>query len=190
MRAGEVMTRDVVTVRPDTSVREAARVMKELNVGALPVCDGQRLVGMVTDRDIVVRATADGMQPDNTLVLAVMTEEVCSCFEDDPVEKIERAMAGRQIRRVPVVDSDKRLVGIVALGDLADDRVPETEATLRSISHPAEPDRTENRTSALAEPPPRDSRFGSPLSLFACTGCIRRWIQGLTGPAKHSSEAI
>jgi CBS domain-containing protein len=154
MRAGEVMTRDVVTVRPDTSVREAARVMKELNVGALPVCDGQRLVGMLTDRDIVVRATADGMQPDTTLVLAVMTEEVCWCFEDDPVEKIEQAMAGRQIRRVPVVDSENRLVGIVALGDLADDRVPETEGTLRSISHPAEPDRTERQRDSDPPWPP------------------------------------
>jgi CBS domain-containing protein len=162
MRAGEVMTRDVVTVRPDTSVREAARVMKKLNVGALPVCDGQRLMGMLTDRDIVVRATADGMQPDTTLVLAVMTEEVCSCFEDDPVEKIERAMAGRQIRRVPVVDSENRLVGIVALGDLADDRVPETEKTLRSISHPAEPARTERQRDGDPPWPPYGQGTGDP----------------------------
>jgi CBS domain-containing protein len=162
MRAGEVMTRDVVTVRPDTSVREAARMMKKLNVGALPVCDGQRLMGMLTDRDIVVRATADGMQPDTTLVLAVMTEEVCSCFEDDSVEKIERAMAERQIRRVPVVDSENRLVGIVALGDLADDRVPETEKTLRSISHPAEPDRTERQRDGDPPWPPYGEGTGGP----------------------------
>ena len=141
MRAAEVMTRDVVTVRPDAMVREAARIMDELNVGALPVCDGRRLVGMLTDRDIVVRSTADGMRPDATPVQAVMTEEVCWCFEDDPVEKVEQAMAERQIRRMPVVDRDKTLVGMIALGDLATDRAPGTEEALRRISEPSEPDR-------------------------------------------------
>jgi len=76
MRAGEVMTRNVVTVRPDAMIREAAQMMDDLNVGALPVCDGRRLVGMITDRDIVVRSTADGMRPDATPVHAVMTDEV------------------------------------------------------------------------------------------------------------------
>ena len=104
MRADEVMTRDVITVRPDAMVREAARMMDELNVGALPVCDGRRLVGIVTDRDIVVRSPADGMRPDATPVQAVMPGEVCWCFADDPVEKIEDAMAPPQIRRPPVVD--------------------------------------------------------------------------------------
>jgi CBS domain-containing protein len=142
MRADEVMTRDVVSVRPDAMVREAARMMDELNVGALPVCDGWRLVGIVTDRDIVVRSTADGMRPDATPVQAVMTGEVCWCFEDDPVEKIEEAMAQRQIRRMPVVDRDKRLVGMIALGDLATDRAPGAGEALRRISQPSEPDRS------------------------------------------------
>ena len=142
MQAGEVMTRDVVTVRPDAMIREAARMMDELNVGALPVCDGRRLVGIITDRDIVIRSTADGMRPDATPVHAVMTEEVCWCFEDDGVEKIEDVMAGRQIRRMPVVDRDKRLVGMITLGDLATDRAPGAGDALRRISEPSEPDRS------------------------------------------------
>jgi CBS domain-containing protein len=141
MRAREVMTRDVVTVRPDASVRQAARVMDDLNVGALPVCDGRRLVGIVTDRDITVRATADGMQPDATPVHVVMTDNVCCCVEDDSVDEVEREMAQRQIRRLPVVDARDRLVGMLTLGDLAADRAPGTEEALRSISSPAEPDR-------------------------------------------------
>ena len=142
MRAGEVMTRNVVTVRPDAMVREAARMMDELNVGALPVCDGKRLVGIITDRDIVVRSTADGMRPDATPVHTVMTDEVCWCFENDSVEQIEDAMARRQIRRMPVVDQGKRLVGMITLGDLATDRAPGTDRTLRRISEPSEPDRS------------------------------------------------
>lgn len=142
MQAGEVMTTNVVTVRPDATVREAAAMMDDLNVGALPVCDGRRLVGILTDRDITVRATADGMRPDTTQVQAVMTDEVCWCFEDDDVGKIERAMARRQIRRMPVVDESKRLVGMIALGDLVTDHAPGAEDTLRSISNPSEPDRS------------------------------------------------
>ena len=93
MRAGEVMTRDVVTVRPDATLREAACLMDDLNVGALPVCDGRRLVGIITDRDITVRATADGMRPDATPVHVVMTDDVCWCFEDD-FDRRDRARDG------------------------------------------------------------------------------------------------
>jgi CBS domain-containing protein len=146
MQAGDVMTRDVVTVRPDAMIREAARMMDELNVGALPVCDGRRLVGIITDRDFVIRSTADGMRPDATPVHAVMTEEVCWCFEDDAVEKIEDAMARRQIRRMPVVDRDKRLVGMITLGDLATDRAPGAGDALRRISEPSEQDRSGRRS--------------------------------------------
>lgn len=142
MRAGDVMTRDVVTVRPDAMIREAARMMNEVNVGVLPVCDGRHLVGIITDRDIVVRSTADGMRPDATPVHVVMTSDVCWCREDDPVEKIEESMARRQIRRMPVVDQDKRLVGMIALGDLATDRAPGAGDALRRIAEPSEPDRS------------------------------------------------
>ncbi|MPZ34931.1 MAG: CBS domain-containing protein [Rhodospirillales bacterium] len=159
MRAGEVMTRDVVTVRPDATLREAACLMDDLNVGALPVCDGRRLVGIITDRDITVRATADGMRPDATPVHVVMTDDVCWCFEDDSIDEIEHEMARHQIRRLPVVDACKRLVGMLTLGDLADDRVRGTEDTLRSISRPAEPDRPrrrrgDGRAASRGEAPP------------------------------------
>ena len=145
MRAGEVMTRDVVTIHPDAIVRQAACMMDDLNVGALPVCDGWRLIGIITDRDITVRATADGMRPDVAPVEAVMTDDVCWCFEDDSIEEIESEMSRRQIRRMPVVDGRKRLVGMLSLGDLADDRVHGAGETLRSISSPAEPDRPRRR---------------------------------------------
>lgn len=152
MRAGEIMTRNVETIRPGASIREAARMMDELNVGALPVCHGARLVGIITDRDITVRATSDGMQPDRTPVHVVMTDDVCWCFEDDPIDQVEEQMARRQIRRMPVMDRSKRLVGLLTLGDLATDEAPGTERTLRSVSWPAEPDRT-GRTASYGDAP-------------------------------------
>ena len=141
MEATEIMTRNVVTVMPDATIREAARLMGDLDVGALPVCDGRRLLGIITDRDIVVRATADGMQPDRTSVRVVMTDDVCWCYEDDPVEEIQQEMSRRQIRRMPVLDGRDRRVGMVNLGDLAEENAPEADRTLRSISMPAELDR-------------------------------------------------
>jgi CBS-domain-containing membrane protein len=92
-----------------------------------------------------VRATANGMRPDATPVHVVMTDDVCWCFEDDSIDEIEHEMARHQIRRLPVVDGRKRLVGMLTLGDLADDHVRGAEDTLRSISRPAEPDRARRR---------------------------------------------
>ena len=107
MQVSDVMTGDVATVSPEASVREAARKMDQLNIGALPVCDGRRLVGVLTDRDIVVRSTAVGALPDATRVNDVMSEDVRWCFEHDPVEQVQRQMAQMQIRRLPVVDGEK-----------------------------------------------------------------------------------
>ena len=163
MRVADVMTRDVAVVSPQASVREAARRMDRLNVGALPVCDGARLVGIVTDRDITVRCTAAGAPPDRRRVCEVMTDDVRWCFEDDPLEEVEQEMAEVQIRRMPVVDGRKRLVGMLSLGDLAAVRAPGTEDTLRSISEPSAPDRSD-RLSARARGyrrirrPARDAR--------------------------------
>ncbi|MFZ5784103.1 MAG: CBS domain-containing protein [Pseudomonadota bacterium] len=151
MRAAELMTRDVAVVAPDASVREAARMMEQLNVGVLPVCDGRRLVGIVTDRDVTVRAIADGMLPDRTPVHMVMTEDVCWCLADDPVAVVQHEMARRRIRRVPVIDQDRRLIGMISMGDLATRQIPGAGETLRRISEPSEPDRS--RTT-------RDSSFG------------------------------
>lgn len=142
MRVADAMTRDVDVVSPTATVREAARKMDSLNVGVLPVCDGRRLVGILTDRDVTVRATSTGESPDNTRVQEVMSSHVRWCYENASAEEAERIMAEDQIRRLPVVDSDRNLVGIVSLGDLATDGAPDTGEALKQISEPSEPDRT------------------------------------------------
>ncbi len=113
-----VMSRDVRTVAPENTIREAARIMAEADVGALPVSNGDRLAGMVTDRDIAVRAVAVGKGPDTT-VGDVMTHDVLYCHEDEDISHVGENMADTQVRRLPVVDVDKRLVGIVSLADIA-----------------------------------------------------------------------
>ena len=131
----DVMTSDVKVVRPDESVQKAAAIMSEQDVGALPVCDGTRLKGMITDRDIAVRAVASGRGVD-TLVQEVMTEEIIWCSEDDDLQDLLKRMGNDQIRRVPVLDASRNLVGIVALGDLAIERDPGVDDALREISMP------------------------------------------------------
>jgi CBS domain-containing protein len=138
MQVSQILTRDVETIRPDTSVKEAAQRMRSMDVGALPVCDGSHLLGMVTDRDITIRITAEGRDANNTRVTEAMTPEVDFVFEDADVQEAARIMRDRQIRRLPVVSRDKRLVGIVSLGDLAvagDDRT--SGDTLQQISEPS-----------------------------------------------------
>ncbi len=118
MKISDIMTRNVRVVSPDRTIQEAARLMDEMNVGALPVCDGRRLRGMVTDRDITVRATAAGLPPDTTRVRDVMSDNVWWCFDDDDVDHIVELMSDHQIRRLPVVDGEG-LAGIVTIDDLA-----------------------------------------------------------------------
>jgi CBS domain-containing protein len=118
MQVGEVMTRNVPVLCPDDSLRVAAYKMDEFNVGALPVCDGERLIGIVSDRDITVRCTSIGASPDQTPVTEAMAGDVCWCFADDPIEEVEQVMIERHVRCMPVLDSRKRLVGIVSRGDL------------------------------------------------------------------------
>jgi CBS domain-containing protein len=151
MKISDIMTRNVRVVAPDRTIQEAARLMDEMNVGVLPVCDGRRLRGMITDRDITVRATAAGLPPDTTRVRDVMTDDVWWCFDDDDVGHIVQLMSDHQIRRLPVIDRDKHLVGIVALGDLATDSEGDASRALRRISSPSEPDRTGTLTSARAD---------------------------------------
>jgi CBS domain-containing protein len=119
MRVAEVMTADVVTIGPEASLSEAARRMRGLDVGPLPVSDGGRLVGMLTDRDIAVRATAEGCDPETTRVSDIMTRDVVCCFGEDDVREAARTMARYRKRRLVVVDASGRVVGIVSLGDLA-----------------------------------------------------------------------
>jgi CBS domain-containing protein len=144
----EVMTPDVSFVSPQESLLRAAQLMDELNVGALPVCDGQRLVGMVTDRDITVRGTAAGKAPDAAHVEEVMSTDVRWCFEDQPLDEVMQQMADTQIRRVPVISHDdaRHLIGIVSLGDIATKSASasklDVEDAMERIASPSEPDRT------------------------------------------------
>jgi CBS domain-containing protein len=120
MQVKEVMTRGAECTRPSASLQEAARKMRDLDVGLLPVCgDNDRLVGMITDRDITVRAVAEGEDPKTTCVQDVMTPDIAYCFEDQDVTEATELMKKNQIRRLVVLNRDKRLVGIVSLGDLA-----------------------------------------------------------------------
>jgi CBS domain-containing protein len=112
------MTRDVRTISPDRTIREAAQTMVAMDLGVLPVGENDRLVGMITDRDIAVRAVAEGKGSD-TPIREVMTQDVQYCFEDEDVDSVASNMGDIQVRRLPVLSRSKRLVGIVALGDLA-----------------------------------------------------------------------
>jgi CBS domain-containing protein len=136
MKVSDIMTRDVRLLKPDQTIREAANLMAEINAGALPVSENDRLVGMITDRDIVIRAVAQG-RPLDTKVAAVMSKEVLYCFDTDELEDVSRNMGKAQVRRLPVVNADKRLVGIVSLGDLARSEDPATIGrTVTRVSTP------------------------------------------------------
>jgi CBS domain-containing protein/sporulation protein YlmC with PRC-barrel domain len=143
MRLREVMTRQVEVVHPEATLWEAAQKMAMLDVGPLPVCTGDQLVGMLTDRDITVRATAEGRDPKITRVYEVMTPEAVYAFEDQDVSEAARLMEKHQIRRVAILNRDKQLVGIVSLGDLAVQLgdVQQAGETLERVSEPAEPKR-------------------------------------------------
>jgi CBS domain-containing protein len=143
MQLSEVMTPNVEVIHPDAPLQEAAALMKALDVGSLPVSDGNQMQGMLTDRDITIRATAEGRDPRQTRVREIMSSDVVYCFEDQPVEEGARLMEERQIRRLPILNRGRQLVGIVALGDLAlelsnDQKVGQV---LEAISEPAQPQR-------------------------------------------------
>ena len=124
MRISECMTRDVRLAEPRMTLREAAQLMAACDAGALPVGDNDRLVGMLTDRDITVRAVAEGKGPDTTVGEA-MTRDVCWCYEDERPEDVLQRMGEQQIRRMPVLNRSKRLVGIIAMADLTESADPE-----------------------------------------------------------------
>lgn len=131
-----IMSTNVRTIQPQESLRRAAQCMQELDVGALPVCDGERLLGMLTDRDIIVRGIADGLDPDTACVSDIMSPDVVTCSPDQDAEDAKRLMGERQLRRLPVVDGSRKLVGIVSLGDLAVRQAGHIDKALREISEP------------------------------------------------------
>ena len=118
MKVSEVMTRDVQTIQPDQPVQEAASFMLSADAGSIPVTEGDRLIGMITDRDIAVRGIAKGYGPD-TPVRELMTDDLVIARIDDDVEDVATKMSEAQVRRLPVIDQDERLCGIVSLGDLS-----------------------------------------------------------------------
>lgn len=139
MLVTNVMTRGVECVRPTDSLQQAAQKMRNMDVGPLPVCDeNNRLAGMITDRDITVRAVADACDPRTTQVKDIMTSEVVYCYEDQDVQDAAQLMKEYRVRRVVVLNRDKRLVGIVSLGDLVVETGDETLAgeTLEQVSLP------------------------------------------------------
>ena len=137
MRVSQAMTRDVRIARPDQSIHEIARIMADCRIGALPVGDQDRLVGMITDRDIAIRAVAEGKSPDATMVREVMSQDVKYCFEDEDSAHVAQNMGELQVRRLPVLNRDKRLVGILSLADLAQaERGQRVGNALRQIAQP------------------------------------------------------
>src|SRR5690554_1618633 len=141
LKIRDIMTRDVAYTNPDETVTEAARLMQKHNIGAIPVCDENGVIGILTDRDIVVRNVAHGTDPHMTKVRDVMTSQVRAAFLDMDAGDVTKMMAGSRIRRIPVVE-DNRLVGIVSLGDMATDMRLDMEASeaLSEISRPSRPE--------------------------------------------------
>jgi len=138
----DIMTRDVQTISTQETVQRAAQLMDELNVGTIPVLDGDKLVGMITDRDITVRSVAAGQDPRSTKVTDVMSTDVRTCTEDQSIDDVLATMGDVQIRRIPVLDAQSKVIGIVSLGDVATSDAADVDQALDEISSPSEPDRS------------------------------------------------
>jgi CBS domain-containing protein len=136
MKVCDAMSRDVQVASPKQSIRDAAKMMAKIDAGVLPVGEGDRLIGVITDRDIAIRAVAEGKAP-TTKVGDVMSHEVLYCFDDQDLDDIAQNMAEMKVRRLPVVNRDKRLVGIISLGDLA--RREDSRTAGQTISEISEP---------------------------------------------------
>ena len=139
MQVKQCMSREVRVISPDDTIERAAQLMGQIDAGVLPVGENDRLVGMITDRDVAVRAVADGMAPD-TPVREVMSREVCYCYEDEDLDDVAAQMSDLQVRRLPVLNRDKRLVGVVSLGDIShadDDGGLRSAAALSQVTEPS-----------------------------------------------------
>ena len=143
MKISEIMTPDPELIDPTASIRDAAQRMKNEDIGALPVGENDRLIGMVTDRDITMRAVAEDRQPSSTSVREVMSEKIYYCFEDDAVEDAAKCMAENQVRRLPILNRDKRLTGIVSLADIAQSGEECEKTALEGVSEPSSEARRE-----------------------------------------------
>jgi CBS domain-containing protein len=118
MKISEVMTRHVEIVEPEATLKDAAQLMDDQDVGALPVCDNDRLVGIITDRDIIVRAVSAGVDPNRSRVADSMTSPILYCFDDQDSDEVRHMMEEKKVRRLPVLDRSRRMIGIVSQSDL------------------------------------------------------------------------
>jgi CBS domain-containing protein len=143
MQIKEIMTPDPELIDPEASIRKAAKRMRDEDIGALPVGENDRLIGMVTDRDIALRGVAEDRAPETTTVRDVMSEKVYYCFEDDDIEDAAQCMAENQVRRLPILNRDKRLTGIVSLADIAQTGEECEKTALEGVSEPSSEARRE-----------------------------------------------
>ena len=139
MQVRDAMTRDVRVATPGQSIRDVAKIMDEIDAGILPVGENDRLVGMITDRDITVRAVAAGKGPDTPVRDVMSTEHVHYCFEDEEIDDVARNMGDHKVRRLPVMDRNKRLVGIISLGDVAASEQKAAGEAVKGVSEPGGP---------------------------------------------------
>ena len=137
MRVSDAMTGEVRVASPGQSIREVAKIMAEIDAGAMPVGDNDRLVGMITDRDIAIRAVAEGKGPDTPVREVMSTETVLYCYEDEELDHVAKNMSEQQVRRLPVVNRDKRLVGIVSLGNLAQTEGRAANKAVKGVTKPS-----------------------------------------------------
>jgi len=136
MKVRDCMSHDVQVANPRQTIAEAARMMAECDAGVLPVGESDRLVGMITDRDIVVRAVAKNLGPNTAIRDAMSNDQVLYCFEDDDVADVAENLAEQQVRRLPVLNRDKRLVGIISIGDIAKAAERKAGAAVAGITRP------------------------------------------------------
>ncbi len=142
MQVKDVMTKQVKVIPSNATIRDAAKLMKDIDTGFIPVIDTDNVIGVITDRDIVLRSTAEGRNPNETKVEEVMTKEFFFLYEDEDVKEAAKVMSDRQVRRLPVVNRQEELVGVLSLGDLSVDTSDEklSGKALEEISKPAKPD--------------------------------------------------
>jgi len=136
MRVSEAMTREVRVATPAQSIRDVAKIMAEIDAGAMPVGENDKLVGMITDRDIAIRGVALGKGPDTPVREVMSTEKVLYCYEDEELDHVAKNMADEQVRRLPVVNREKRLVGIVSLGNVAQKEKKAAQKAVTGVSKP------------------------------------------------------
>ena len=136
MRVSEAMTREVRVASPGQSIRDVAKIMAEIDAGSMPVGDNDRLVGMITDRDIAIRAVAQGKGPDTPVREVMSSEQVLYCYEDEELDHVARNMSQQQVRRLPVVNREKRLVGIVSFGNLAQSEARSAAKAAKGVTKP------------------------------------------------------